>query len=117
MSEEKRSVFGKVDQESIIERLANAPDDDPDTMVDYERKPNANPAILAGIHAFADETDDPTEATPELTLRPEAPDSAAHLGRRSTPAHVVDYRGPLINDVSARRSFILHGPSGVNHVK
>jgi hypothetical protein len=112
MSAERRSVFGGVDQGAIIKRLAEAPSDDPEAMVSYEPTTHTNPAILAGIHAFADAREQRGEAdTPEAGDAPGPIGPSARLARG--PVTPVDYRGSLVNDVTARRSFILYGPAGV----
>lgn len=115
MSEERRSVFGDVDQASVIKRLAESPDDDLDAMVSYQPSTETNPAILAGIHAFADASDDPSEVRPELAAAKAAEARKASVGL-SRVVEPVEFRGALVNDVSAQRSFILNGPPGVRRL-
>lgn len=115
MSEERRSVFGDVDQASVIKRLAESPDDDPDAMVTYRPSSDTNPAILAGIHAFADASNDPSEMRPELAAA-KAAESMMVADPVRRIVEPIEFRGALVNDVSAQRAFILNGPAGVRRL-
>lgn len=113
MSEPTRSVFGKVDQREMVKRLSEAPEGDIDAMLPPATE--ANPAVLAGIDAFAEvsgaATSEDGDSAPEITGYPGRRTSASDRG--FSP---VSFRGRLVDDLAASRAFVLHGPLGVTRL-
>ena len=105
----ERSVFADVDQEEMIRRLSEASGDEVETTFFDEalQQPDADvsPHLQAGIRAFTG-----VEVTVPAAVR------AAHAPSGLRPASltapvVVD--GPIGEDPSALRAFVLFGPAGV----
>ncbi len=101
-----RSVFGRVDQDSVISRLDQAPQDEAETSF-FER-------ALKERDAAADRVFEDGVLVMGGRTQPSRPGLAAPVpsgpGEFSGP---VEYAGTVADDVRARRSFILHGPAGV----
>lgn len=95
------SIFSRVDQAAMLERLAESPLEDAEigflTDRDAAGKREVSPSLLAGIHVFAGldpSTDDSPGPSPEQAVQdPESP-------------------ATLEADEGSRASFILFGPSG-----
>lgn len=98
MAEERKGVFGSVDQRAMFERLAQAPEDDADAVF-IEQGDNANPIVLAGIRALAD-----TEVAAQ------EPAKATAIAGVSEPIVV---RGRLADDPTAAAAFVCYGPAAV----
>ena len=113
MSEQRRSVFGAVDQEEMVKRLEQAPDGDIEAML--PQATSANPAVLAGIEAFVDSTAAPAGA--DASEPPEfAPQPTRIAGAVAPKVPAVEFRGRLVDDLAASRSFVLYGPAGVRRL-
>ena len=89
----RRSVFGPVDQEAMISRIEESPDDDTETGFFDMEKTASSDALDSGIRVFSGDATPPPAGVP-------------HDAR-------VLVAGDIAADPAARRAFILHGPSGV----
>ena len=105
----ERSVFAEVDQEEMIRRLSEATADEVETTFFDEalQEPDteASTHLQAGIRAFTG-----VEVTVPTAAR--APHEPGGLRPPSLTAPVV-VDGPIGDDPSALRAFVLFGPAGV----
>lgn len=102
----RASVFGQVDQESVISRLDQASEDEAETtFFDAALRrahPDAERVFRTGVQVMGGMA---PAATPGSEVATEP-----GIGGSLRP---VAYVGAIADDPRARRAFILHGPAGV----